>query len=233
MSKVDPFQAMLASLPVFSELNEHELRQLANIAHTYTIPRKSNLFNQNDPRTSTFFILSGIVKLYKVDAVGNEHTLNFIKAGEMFPHTGFFDDSPYDVSAETVEETIISVIPIQAFEQLLIENPVISVKVMRMMGRLVRELQTKLQEFGSGDVNLRVASVLQQLSSKHGVDQPEGLLINLPLTNQDVASMASTSRETVNRFLNQLKKLDIIAMRKHKITILNMVALSAYLNNLN
>ncbi|WP_442604343.1 Crp/Fnr family transcriptional regulator [Paenibacillus sp. KN14-4R] len=227
------FQAMLSSVPVFSELDEQELLQLANIAHTCTIPRKSNLFKEGDPRTSIFFLINGIIKIYKVDVLGNEHTLNFLKEGEMFPHSGFFDESPYHTTAEAVEESIVSVIPIQAFEQLLVDNPVISVKVMKMMSRKIRDLQTKLQEFSSGDVNLRVASVLQRLSSKHGVDQPEGLLINLPLTNQDVASMASTSRETVNRFLNQLKKLNIIAMKNHKITILNMVALSTYLNNLN
>ena len=69
----------------------------------------------------------------------------------MFPHVGFFDNTPHPVSLEVMEEAELLSIRIQDFERLLMDNPLIAIKVMKMMGQKILQLQRRLQDLISGD----------------------------------------------------------------------------------
>lgn len=219
----------LSSLPIFHTMDESELSKLERIANVQTYQKKSNIIMEGEESKAVYFIHKGIVKIYKVDTHGNEQIINFLRDGAMFPHSIFFDDDPYSITAEVVEDATLSVLPIRAFEQVVIENPGIMVKVMHILGRKIRDLQTKIQEFSANDVNLRIIAILIRLTSEHGVEQKNGILINLQLTNQEVAYMAGTTRESVNRQLNQLKKNGIISVKSRKMTVHQLSELQAYL----
>jgi CRP/FNR family transcriptional regulator len=57
------------------------------------------------------------------------------------------------------------------------------------------------------------------MTNSYGIEKKDGILIDLPLTNQDLANFCGTSRESTNRILNDLKKDEIISIKKGKITI--------------
>lgn len=57
------------------------------------------------------------------------------------------------------------------------------------------------------------------MTNSYGVLKENGILIDLPLTNQELANFCATSRESVNRMLNELKKQGTISIHKGKITI--------------
>lgn len=216
---------ILRNIPTFRELDEQEFEKLATITIKHSFQRKANVFMQGEPRHAVFFACKGIIKIYKIDMNGNEQIVSFQKKGDMFPHTGFFDQTPYPATAEVVEPTELIVIPLKQFEQLMMETPTIAVKVMRVMGEKIRELQSKLQEFVAHDVNHRVVSFLLRLAKEHGTSEKGHIQIDLPLTHQEFANMVGTTRETVNRVFNQLKKDEIIAMNRKKIMILDVDAL--------
>lgn len=219
MSAMTPF---LKKIPLFVELDEQELLRLADITITRTFRKNANVFMEGDPRQAVFFIQKGIVKIYKIDSEGNEQVVSFLREGDMFPHTGFFDATPYPATAVVVEAAELFVIPVHAFEQLMLDMPSIAIKVMRVMGQKIRELQTKLQEFVTQDVNRRIISFLIRLAQEHGQPDDSGIRIDIPLTHQEFANMVGTTRETVNRVMNQLKKEGIIEMNRQGIVIHDM-----------
>lgn len=220
---------MLRKVPIFAELNEQEYQKIEEIAIFHAYQRKSNVFMQGETRRAVFFIRAGIIKVYKTDVNGNEHIVNFLKPGDMFPHVGFFDQSPYPATTEVVEPAELFAIPIKAFEQTMMENPAIAIKVMRVMGKKILELQAKLQDFGLGDVNYRIVSLLLRLASEHGKPVGEQIQISLSLTHQEFANMVGTTRETVTRLFNLLKKAHILTVERKKIVILDVPALERYL----
>lgn len=226
---MNPLIPILRNIPIFRELDDLEFEKLGMITSKHSYQRKANVFMQGENRHAVFFACKGIMKIYKIDVNGNEQILSFQKKGDMFPHTGFFDQSPYPATAEVIEPAELIVIPLKQFEQLMLETPTIAVKVMRVMGEKIRELQSKLQEFVAHDVNHRVISFLLRLAQEHGSTDKEHIVINLPLTHQEFANMVGTTRETVNRIFNQLKKEEILSMNRKKIVILDMEALERYL----
>ncbi len=220
----------LSEISFFRELDPVEIERLAAITLSQTLARKSNIFMEGEERKAVFYICRGIIKVYKIDRDGNEQIVNFLKEGELFPHTGFFDQAPYPATAEVMETAELLVIPISAFERVMIENPTIAIKVMRVMGGKIRELQSKLQDFAVHDVNRRIIATLLRLAKEHGEQSGRSIAILLPLTHLDVAKMAGTTRETVNRLFNQLKKDHILAIERKMIVILDPAALQTFLN---
>jgi CRP/FNR family transcriptional regulator len=227
---VSPVQSILRTIPLFRELDEQEFEKIQNIAILHTYQRKANVFMEGEERTAVYFIQSGIIKVYKTDVNGNEQIVNFLKKGDMFPHVGFFDKSPYPATAEVVETAELCAIPIKAFEQTLLEVPSISIKVMRVLGSKILELQSKLQAFSVHDVNYRIIAALLRIANEHGKRVDNEIHIELPLTHQEFANMVGSTRETVNRLFNQLKKEEIVRVDRKRITILDMNRLETFLD---
>lgn len=212
----------LKRVPLFSELNEEERTRLADITTEQHYARKQIVFMEGHPREAVYFICSGSVKIFKVDEDGNEQVINLLKEGEMFPHVGFFDHGPYPATAEVIQDAILLKIRLDDFEALIMESPQIAVKVMRIMGRKIMSLQKRIQEFISEDVYHRVVHTLLRLAEESGKQKGESVVIEMPITNQDLANMVGTSRESINRILNGLKREKLLKLGRKSITILDI-----------
>lgn len=219
---------ILRDQPLFSELNEEELKHMVDITLYRSYPRKHYIFMEGDEREATFFILEGTVKIFKVDESGNEQVINLLQKGEMFPHVGFFDKTPYPATAEAIENTEIFVIRIDDFDRLLLEKPEITLKVMKIMGQKISMLQQRVQELISQDILHRVVRTLLRLAKESGQFNGSEVRINMPLTNQDFANMVGSTRETINRVLRQLKKEALLEADRHGILIYDMKKLKSY-----
>lgn len=219
---------LLRNVPLFLDLTDEELERIAAIAIPRSFPKKSLIFAEGSPREAVYFIVDGLVKAFKVDADGHEQIVSLLTKGDMFPHTGFFDQSPYPANAEAVKPTRVFAIPIQSFEQLLLSTPTIAVKVLRVLGGKIRELQEKLQELTYQDVRHRICSILLRLAEAHGTTQDGAVVLRLPVTHQDLASMAGTTRESVNRMLNDLRRHHILEMNRNHIILKDVEALKSW-----
>ena len=103
-------------------------------------------------------------------------------------------------------------------------NPQMAIKVMKIMGKMMLLLQQRLQELISGDVYRRVVRSLIRLAEEYGKNQNGGTFVSLPMTNRDFANMVGTSRESVNRTLNQLKKEKLVDINRKGILIYDLEA---------
>lgn len=219
---------VLKTVPLFSELNDRELSHIADITTTRTYPKRQYVFMEGEERQAVFFIQEGTVKTFKVDREGNEQVINLLQKGEMFPHVGFFDDTPYPATAEIMQEARMLVIRIDDFDELLRNHPQIAVKVMKIMGRKIFMLAQRVQELISQDVRHRVVHALLRLADESGRTTDQGTYINMPLTNQDFANMVGSSRETINRVLNKLKDEKLLEADRRGILIYDLDGLRNY-----
>jgi CRP/FNR family transcriptional regulator len=196
-----------------------------NISISRSITRKASIFTEGSEKEAVFFIRDGLVKTYKTDENGHEQIVSFLKTGDMFPHTGLFNQNPYPATAEAIVDTKLLAIPVRKFEQLMMTTPSIAIKMMRVMGDKIRELQEKLQVLSGQDVKHRVLSFLQLLAEQHGQPVENKITINLPMTHQEFANSVGTTRETINRLLNQFSKEELLEVDRNKIVIVDMEAL--------
>lgn len=198
--------AVLRGIGLFQELTAEELGHIEALAVERNYPRGSYVFMEGQTREAVYFVRRGLIKVFKVDGEGREHIVNILGSGQMFPHVGFFDDSPYPGTAEALENSVLLSIRSSAFESLLTDYPDIARKVMRVMGKRILQLQSKLQEIALFDAHDRVVALLRHLADEHGIKRTDGIHVKLPVTHSEMARMIGMTRESVNRVWNQLRR---------------------------
>ncbi|MCL6458280.1 MAG: Crp/Fnr family transcriptional regulator [Gorillibacterium sp.] len=219
---------MLRLVPLFRDLTHEELERIQSIAIPRSYRKKAVIFTEGTDKESIFFIQKGLVKAFKTDENGNEQIISFLKAGDMFPHTGFFNQDPYPATAEVTIDSRILAIPIRSFELLIMEMPVIAIKVMRVMSDKIKELQEMLQNITGQDVYDRAVSFLLKLAESYGIIKDNQVRIDLPMTNQEFASAIGTTRETINRIITLLRKEELLETVRSGFIISNYEALKSW-----
>ncbi|CAH0119922.1 CRP-like cAMP-activated global transcriptional regulator [Paenibacillus sp. CECT 9249] len=224
--KQDQSLTALQSFPLFQDLSEEELERIYPIAILRSYHKKSVIFHEGADKEAIYFICNGLVKTYKTDANGHENIVSFLKEGDMFPHTAFFDPHPYPATAETLVDSTLIAIPLGAFEQTILSIPALAVNIFKLMGEKIRELQETIQHITGKDVHNRFISFLLKLADRYGEEKDGMITIPMPMTNLELANAIGTTRETINRLLNQLRKERVIRMKTHELIIVDYEALS-------
>lgn len=211
---------LLQQFPLFKHLTDEEMEPVLEIARNRMYRKGTHLFMQGDPLTNVYFIMHGKIKIYRTDLQGKEQIVNVLGENEMFPHQGFFRNDDYPAHAEVLDEATLIYIPIHQFEQFLISNPEVSVKVFRVLGDIIVDLQNRLEEQILYNTYEQIILLLLRLTKSHGKEIADGSFqITTPFTNRDLANMIGSSRETVSRTLTQLKKNNLIETKSGKIIV--------------
>ncbi|ALC90162.1 Crp/Fnr family transcriptional regulator [Bacillus sp. FJAT-18017] len=219
----------LSAVPIFRELNFCELEELVKIAQARNYKNKMYVFMQDDPLDRVFFIHSGKVKIYKTDSAGKEQIVSVLEAGEMFPHAGFFRKGNYPAHAEIIEEAQLVVIPINDFEKVLISYPELSIKLFKVLGEKIVDLQERLEAQILHNTYEQIVLLLLRLTKSNGVELGDLHRLTTQFTNRELANMIGTSRETVSRTVNHLKKKKFIEQDDSGFYLINSEALQSEL----
>lgn len=219
---MDNMKHILNRTSLFHGLDDEEIEEIEKITRRKQYSNRTFVFMEGDEREAVFFIQSGVVKTHKIDEDGNEQVISLLKSGDMFPHVGFFDHSPYPANARVMQDAVLLIIRIDDFNQLLFEKPHLAIKVMQMMGKKILQLQERVQSLISQDVRHRLIHAINKLAYEHGKKRDGGIAIDFPITNQDLANIVGTSRESINRLLNQLKKDEIVKSDRNGIFIYSL-----------
>jgi CRP/FNR family cyclic AMP-dependent transcriptional regulator len=209
--RVETIKKVLSEFSLFRELNDYELTKVTDIAIPKEWKKHSHVFLQGDPMENVYFIYEGKIKVYKSDVNGREQIVAIMKKGEMFPHVGFFRKGDYPAYAEVVEPSTLIAIPISKFENYLIENPEVCMKVFRVLGEKIVDLQNRLEEQILNNTYEQIIKLLIRLGKNHGKKLDDRkILLKAEFTNKDLANMIGTTRETISRTLTKMKKDELI-----------------------
>lgn len=192
------WDALLKKMEFFEGLTTEEISPLLTQAIEKTFDDKEVLFSEGDERNYLFVLGKGTVLISKLSEDGEESFINILTTGEIFPHTGFFDDRPYPGTATAKKQADVLMIPISAFERFVETHPHLSFRIIKVMSKKIYSLQRKLNEMLSLNVEERLLSTLKQMNKMSKTE-----LIHL--THQELGNIVGASRETVTR---QLKKLE-------------------------
>ena len=223
---VESIQALLQRFSLFKDLTNREIEPIVELAKNRLYRQGTHIFMQGDPLTNVYFIQQGQIKIYRTDMQGKEQIVNVLREGEMFPHMGFFRKGSYPAHAEVSEDAILIYIPIHSFEEFLKTNPEICVKIFRILGDKIVDLQNRLEEKILHNTYEQIILLLIRLAKSHGRKYDDDQYIfTTQFTNRDLANMIGSSRETVSRTLTYLKKAKLLSTDPAGNMILNMTKL--------
>jgi CRP-like cAMP-binding protein len=203
---------LLAQLPLLAGLQPQDLAALAAQIRLEKYPLDSVIFYQGDPCDRVWLVYSGQVKIVYHDHDGREVILEIISPGEAFGGTVlFFAEHP--ATAKVLEEAVLASFSQVAYSQFLLQYPQVILKLLKMLG--ARHLSMiNMQTMAGERVERRMAHILLKLSTRVGRDTPDGRIITIPLSRQDLADMACTTLETSIRTISRFQKEGLLATRR-------------------
>lgn len=204
-----------------------ELQELVNKAYRQMeIKKGTYLFREGEQAEEVYYIQSGKIQVSKIAADGQELSLRICSKGDVVGELILFcEDARYLLNAKVIEDGIVACIKREVLEKSLLENSKLALEFMKWMSDHFRKTQTKFRDLVLHGKKGALYSTLIRMCNSYGVMKEDGIFINLHLTNQDLANFCGTSREVVNRLLNDLRKQEIISIKNGKIKVLNLAYL--------
>ncbi|AGB41208.1 cAMP-binding protein [Halobacteroides halobius DSM 5150] len=218
-------EQLLKQSSYFAALTDQELAKIKEIMFTRQYQEGEFIFFEGEVGEGLFFIKSGKVKLTKMIESGKEQILNIFKAGDMFAEVVLFDQGKYPATAVVIDDSEIGVISKEDMEEIMRNYPEITIKILRVMGKRLRRAQERIRNLGLKNTKSRTASILVHLAQEHGWDNKNKTSISLSLSQQDLAGLIGSSRETISRVLSKLKKEDLVDVSREKIVIKDLIGL--------
>lgn len=207
-------------MQAFTEISTELQSILNNVHHIRKINKGSFLFQEGMKANELYLIISGKIQLSKMIPDGRELTLRMASEGDLIGELSLFCNAQNHMqNAKIIEDGEVAVIFKDELEKKLGEDHKIALEFMKWMSKEHRKTQTKFRDLVLHGKKGALYSTLIRLSNSYGVHTDNGILIDTPLTNQELANFCGTSREVVNRLLSELRKSDIISIDKGIITI--------------
>ncbi|TDL89996.1 Crp/Fnr family transcriptional regulator [Vibrio vulnificus] len=180
------------------------------------------LFQESTPASDLYYIINGKVEVSKVVPDGRELTIRISSENDLVGETVLFSQNPkYMMNAKMMEDGTVAVISKEALEEKIASDSHLAVEMMTWLSAQNRKNQAKFRDMLLHGKKGAFYSTLIRLSNSYGTESEDGKVINLPFTNQELANFCGTSREVVNRMLAQLRKNNVISIKKGRITILD------------
>jgi CRP/FNR family transcriptional regulator len=209
----------------FCNLSEDALRTLDEVSYGLSYPEHAVLFPQNRPCHAVFILCSGRAKLSTAARDGKKVMLRVASAGEVLGLSSVLSGRHYDVTAETLSPALVRVVKREDFLGLLHQFSETTAHTMQALGQ---EYQSALESLRSlawfPTASARVAQLLLHLCAQAdgSSGEPRAKLL---LTQEQIAQMTATTRETVTRLFSQLRRDHIISIRGSDLIIRNRAAL--------
>ncbi|WP_040204518.1 Crp/Fnr family transcriptional regulator [Neobacillus jeddahensis] len=190
------------------------------VHHIKKIKKGTFLFQEGSQADEMYIVQSGILQISKIIPDGRELTLRMCSQGDFVGELNLFSPSSrYLLTARVVESGEVAVIMKDVLEEKLSQNLALSFEFIKWMSQQFRKTQTKFRDLVLHGKKGALYSTLIRISNSYGIKTNQGVLVELPLTNQELANFCGTSREVVNRLLSELRRSGIISIEKSTITI--------------
>jgi CRP-like cAMP-binding protein len=202
------------------------------VHHESKMIKGSFLYQEGEIASEMFLIRSGKVQISKLSQDGREFTLRLCSANDLIGEVSLASPtSKHKMNAKVLQDGKVAVIYMKDLENHLLSNNELALEFMKWMSNQNEISQTKIRDLILNGKKGALYSTLIRLSNSYGTQTEDlSIIINHPLTNQEIANFCGTSREVINRLLSDLRKIDVISVEKGTITIHDLNYLKTEIN---
>ena len=214
---IDP--AVLRRVPLFRDFDAEQLASVGQLFTVHRYRKHETIFREGDPGERFYLVVSGSVAVVRVNGEGRETILSLLKADDFFGEMSIFDSTVRSASIRTVTAAEVAHIEREDFMDLLDRSPRMGRLLVVALAERLRAANALIASTTSPDIRSRLAALLLNLMDRFGEAGPDGTRIALRLTNQEMANMIGTTRETVNRTLNRFWDEKLIDMKTSNVIV--------------
>lgn len=216
---------LLQRVPFLGALAPEDREALAASVTHRRFRKGDIIFQREDEGQAIFIVESGSVRVYFPGSQGSDLTLAVFGPGDFFGEMSLLDGRPRSASAAATADTLAITLERSDFLALLTSRPKAALSVLEVVSRRLRGASEMASDLAFLDVGSRLAKRLLDLAATHGRLTAQGTLLDVRLTQEELANMIGVTRETVNRNLSEFRRLGLIGNQGRKFVILDQAGL--------
>ncbi len=226
-----PAHEALKGVDLFTALDDREILRLASATRVKSCLRGETLVIENEKGGDHLYVVAeGEVAVTLDGGDGKETILALLKRGDFFGDMSLLDGAPHSASVRATQPSKLVSLRREDFQRLLRDNTDLSWSLLCELTRRLRQSNRKVACLAHQRVERRIASAIWQLFEERGVRLKDengrrSLILRHRPTQQHIAEMAGTSRETVSRMLTAWEKRGVLREENHDLFLLEEKAL--------
>lgn len=189
--------------------------------------RGETIVGQGDPSSPLYMVRTGFVSLSVSSETGREAIVGLAGQGEVFGEHWIFEPKPCPYRARALSDCRLGIVARDSLHAFLERRPDLSLELLRAVATRLQRTTESLQHALLHDVPTRVAKRLAALARDHGTRVEDGVLVRASITQEDLARMVGTSRETVNKVIGRMTARGLIRMEGRMYVIADPLALES------
>lgn len=191
---------------VFSSLTEDSILDLCNNKEERSY-RKGEVINHEGEKITDFkYLKSGLVKLYRRTAAGDEQVITITRPFEFVSNMSIFSEERYKYSVAAVEDSVICTVKLDFIKQLFMKNGMFAMNLLTKISKINDKIIHQTLDIRQKNLAGRVAFVLLYFAR----EIYNSMIFDIPVSRKEIADYIGMSTANVIRTLSDFKKDGII-----------------------
>jgi CRP-like cAMP-binding protein len=209
--------------PLLADLPHEDVRELLSVAHRRTFRKGEVVFHRGDPAESLHLVVRGRFAARVSTPAGDNVLLSVLGRGDAFGELALLlPEVRRSATVSSLEDGETRSVLHSDFTRLQREHPGVKDVLLRLLAEQLRIAGERIVEAHHVDAETRIRRRLCGLAETYGPDEGDPVV---PLTQEDLAAMAGTSRATVNRVLREEERRGTVSLQRGRVTLLDADAL--------
>lgn len=175
-------ESLLTGLPPFSLLARRDIRRILDQASSRRYDEGTVIFEEGAPAERFYMLLDGYIRVIRVTASGEQVIALHIPAGQLFGIAKALGHTTYPARAETASEAIALSWPMRLWDEYVRDYAGFATETYRTVGERIGEMNTRIVEMATQQVDRRIANALLRLINQTGRKVAGGIEIDFPIT---------------------------------------------------
>lgn len=211
----------LASTPLLEGLTPQEIEQILQNASYTTLEPDSFFFHQGDAAKRIYILLEGQIKVIQLTPEGQQVVMRMVNPPEIFGCVAALGGGEYPASAQATKPCEAFCLHKDDMHKLMQTHARLAINAFQIMVRRTHELQDRYRELATETVERRLAHALLRLMEQNGKEIDGVILLDLPLSRQDLAEMIGSTLYTVSRILSGWESRGLVEAGREKLSLVN------------
>ncbi len=212
-------RSLIRDLALFRSLSDPELDALLATALARRVPEGGTVFEQGAPADAFFVLLHGRLKAVQTTTDGQQVVVRHVNPGDLFGIAMAMRRTDYPASAVAVTDSLVLTWSASDWNGFLARNPAIALDALQTVGERLQDAHTRIRELSTEEVERRIAHAVLRLVAQAGRKTDEGILIDFPITRQELAEMTGSTLHTVSRTLSAWEQQGLVKNGRRRITV--------------
>lgn len=200
-------------------MSDEDLDAILALASVRRVPDGTAIFEQGAEATEFFTLLHGRLKVVQTTQDGQQVVVRHVSPGEIFGIARAMRRTDYPATAIAVVDSLALAWPSSQWDAFIARSPVLAMNALQTVGQRLQDAHTRIRELSTEEVERRVAHAILRLVHQAGKKTEEGILIDFPVTRQDIAEMTGTTLHTVSRVMTAWEAKGLVASARKKVVV--------------